>query len=195
METNKARDRQMRAPASRKKGAPLLWGLAFGMAFGFLLQKGGATKYDVIIGQLLLTDFTVLKIMLSAVLTGMIGIHAMKALGWVELYPKSGSGGANIIGGLIFGVGFATLGYCPGTIAGAIGNGALDALVGGLAGILIGSGLFAALYPRLSQAILKKGDFGDLTLPRLFKVNDWVIVVPVAALIVIVLYWLERAGL
>ncbi len=119
----------------------------------------------------------------------------MKSLGWVELYPKSGSAGINIIGGLIFGLGFAVLGYCPGTIAGAIGNGALDALVGGLAGMIIGSGLFAALYPRLSQGILKKGDFGDLTLPRLFKVNDWVIVIPVATLILGLLYWLERVGL
>ena len=188
-------DKRTQTSVPKKDISPLLWGLAFGIAFGFLLQKGGATKYDVIIGQLLLTDFTVLKIMLSAVLTGMIGIHAMKALGWVELYPKSGSAGMNIIGGLIFGVGFAVLGYCPGTIAGAIGNGTLDALVGGLAGILIGSGLFAALYPRLSQGILMKGDFGDLTFPRLFKVNDWVIVIPAATLIFIVLYWLERAGL
>jgi uncharacterized protein len=172
----------------------LLWGLAFGIVFGFLLQKGGATKYDVIIGQLLLTDFTVVKIMLSAVLTGMIGIYAMKSLGWVQINPKSGSAGQNIIGGLIFGVGFAVLGYCPGTIAGAIGNGYLDATLGGLAGILIGAGLFAALYPRLEQGILKKGDFGDLTLPGLFKVNDW-IVVPVAVLIFLLLYWLERAGL
>ena len=179
---------------SKKPKSPLLWGLAFGIVFGFLLQKGGATKYDVIVGQLLLTDFTVLKIMLSAVLTGMIGIYAMKTLGWVELYPKSGSAGKNIIGGLIFGIGFAVLGYCPGTIVGAIGNGYLDALAGGLIGIVIGAGLFAALYPRLSSGILKKGDFGDLTLPRLLKVNDWVVVIPAATLIFLVLYWLERAG-
>ncbi|MDZ7860931.1 MAG: YeeE/YedE thiosulfate transporter family protein [Candidatus Krumholzibacteriota bacterium] len=195
MQTSKFMDKRKQTSVSKKDISPLLWGLAFGIAFGFLLQKGGATKYDVIVGQLLLTDFTVIKIMLSAVLIGMIGIHAMKTLGWVKLYPKSGSAGKNIIGGLIFGVGFAVLGYCPGTIAGAIGNGALDALVGGLAGILIGSGLFAALYPRLSQSIMMKGDFGDLTFPRLFKVNDWVIVIPAAALIIIVLYWLERAGL
>ncbi|MFO7942784.1 MAG: YeeE/YedE thiosulfate transporter family protein [Anaerolineales bacterium] len=195
MQTSKSTDKRMETSVPKKDISPLLWGLAFGIAFGFLLQKGGATKYDVIIGQLLLTDFTVLKIMLSAVLIGMIGVHAMKTLGWVELYPKSGSAGMNIIGGLIFGVGFAVLGYCPGTIAGAIGNGALDALVGGLAGILIGSGFFAALYPRLSQGILTKGDFGDLTFPRLFKVNDWVIVIPAATLIFIALYWLERAGL
>ena len=193
MQKRHTMDEGMQTP--KKDTARLLWGLAFGIVFGFLLQKGGVTKYGVIVGQLLLTDFTVLKIMLSAVLVGMIGIYAMKALGWVELYPKSGSLGKNIIGGLLFGVGFAILGYCPGTIAGAIGNGALDAMVGGLAGIIIGSGLFAALYPRLNQGILMKGDFGDLTFPRLFKVNDWVIVVPAAALIFIVLVWLESAGL
>ena len=112
----------------------LVWGFVFGIVFGFLLQKGGVTKYDVILGQLLLEDYTVIKIMLSAVVTGMIGIHLMKSLGWVQLNPKSGSWGKNAIGGLIFGLGFALLGYCPGTIAGAIGNGYLDALVGGLAG-------------------------------------------------------------
>jgi hypothetical protein len=67
--------------------------------------------------------------------------------------------------------------------------------VGGLIGILIGSSLFAALYPRLKQVILDKGDFGDMTLPRLFKVNDWVVVVPVSVLIVILLAWIESAGL
>jgi uncharacterized protein len=180
---------------TKKDKSPLLWGLVFGILFGFLLQKGAATKYDVIIGQLLLTDHTVLKIMLSAVLTGMLGIYLMKTLGWVKLNPKSGSMGANIIGGLIFGVGFAVLGYCPGTVAGAIGNGYLDALAGGLVGILIGSGTFAALYPRLKSGILKKGDYGNMTLPQLFKVNDWVVVAPVAILIFLLLVELERAGL
>lgn len=179
----------------KKSKAPLFWGLVFGILFGFLLHKGGATKYDVIMGQLLLIDFTVFKIILSAILTGMIGIYAMKTLGWVKLSPKSGSLGKNVIGGLIFGVGFAVLGYCPGTIAGAIGNGSLDALVGGLGGILIGAGLFAAVYPRAEAGILKKGSFGDVTLPRLFKVNDWIMVIPAAAAIFLFLYMLERAGL
>ncbi|MBN1465253.1 YeeE/YedE family protein, partial [candidate division KSB1 bacterium] len=84
----------------KKDKSSLLWGLAFGIVFGFLLHKGGVTRYDVIIGQLLLIDFTVIKIMLTAILTGMIGIHAMKSMGWVELQPKHGSAGKNIIGGL-----------------------------------------------------------------------------------------------
>jgi len=173
------------------KRSELIKGLIFGLFFGFLLQKGGVTKFDVITGQLLLTDFTVLKIMLSAVVTGMTGVYLMKSLGWVKLYPKSGSLGTNITGGLIFGAGFALLGYCPGTLAGAIGNGALDALTGGLAGVLAGAGLFAAVYPKLSKTILKKGDYGDLTLPRLFKVNDWLVVLPLSLLIILFLVLLE----
>jgi hypothetical protein len=173
---------------------PLFFGLGFGILFGFLLHKGGATKYDVIVGQLLLTDFTVLKIMLSAVVTGMIGIYFMKSLGWIKLSLKDGSVGMNVIGALIFGVGFAVLGYCPGTIAGAVGNGYLDAIVGGLAGIVLGTWIFAVMYPKLKDGILKKGDFGDITFPRLFKVNDWVVVVPAAVLIILMLAWIERAG-
>ena len=51
----------------KTKGMKLFWGFLFGIIFGFLLQKGGVTKYDVIINQLLLTDFAVVKIMFSAV--------------------------------------------------------------------------------------------------------------------------------
>jgi uncharacterized protein len=173
---------------------PLFFGLGFGILFGFLLHKGGATKYDVIVGQLLLTDFTVLKIMLSAVVAGMIGIYFMKSMGWIKLSIKSGSVGMNVIGGLIFGVGFAVLGYCPGTIAGAVGNGYLDAITGGLAGIVLGTWIFAVMYPRLKNGILKKGHYGDITIQGLLKVNDWVVVVPAVALIVLILVWIEKAG-
>ena len=174
---------------------PLYVGLGFGLVFGFLLHKGGATKYDVIVGQLLLTDFTVLQIMLSAVATGMVGIYFMKSMGWIKLSLKSGSVGMNVIGASIFGVGFAVLGYCPGTIAGAIGNGYLDAITGGLAGIVLGTWIFAIMYPKLKDGILKRGYFGDITLPGLLKVNEWVVVVPAVALIILFLVWIESAGL
>jgi len=173
----------------------LFWGLIFGIIFGFLLQKGGVTKYDVILGQLLLTDFTVLKIMLSAVLTGMIGLYIMQNMGWIKLRPKAGSWGKNAIGGLIFGAGFALLGYCPGTIAGAVGNGYLDAITAGLAGIVLGSGLLAAAYPRLKEGVLMMGNFGNVTLPRAFKVNSWVVIIPLAILIIFIFYLLEASGL
>lgn len=165
----------------------LLLGFLFGIIFGFLLQKGGVTSYDVIIGQLRLTDHTVIKIIFTAIVTGSIGIHLMRKLGWVDFSVKPGSWGKNAIGGLIFGVGFALLGYCPGTIAGAIGNGQLDALVGGLPGILLGSWLLAVIYPKIRSSILMKGDFGDLTLPKLFKVNEWVVIIPLSVILTIIM--------
>ena len=178
-----------------KKRPQLLLGLGMGVVFGFLLQKGGVTNYDVIIGQLLLDDFTVVKVMLTAVVTGMPGVYLLKTLGLGQLHPKPGSFGTSVIGGLIFGVGFGTLGYCPGTLAGAVGQGYLSALVGGVMGILIGAGLFAAMYPRLEGSILHKGDFGQLTLPQLLKANSWAIVVPAAILLLVLLWWMEKAGL
>ena len=178
-----------------KKAAQLVLGLLAGTVFGFLLQKGGATKYDVIIGQLLFEDFTVVKIMLSAVVVGMIGVHLLRSLGLAQLHPKQGSWGSIPIGGLLFGCGFATLGYCPGTVAGAVGNGYLDALIGGVGGIVLGAWLFAVLYPRLQATILNKGDFGDVTLPQLLKVNAWFVVIPSAAALVGLLALLEWAGL
>ena len=178
-----------------KKGLQLVIGLIIGILFGFLLQKSGATKYHIILGQLLLTDFTVVKIMLSAVITGMLGVHLLRSLGLVQLHPKPGSIGVSIIGGLIFGAGFAVLGYCPGTIAGAVGQGSIDSLIGGVGGILLGSWIFAVAYPRLQKTVLSKGDFGELTLPKLFRVNPWVVVLPAAIILIALLVLIERAGL
>jgi hypothetical protein len=178
-----------------KKGLQLVLGLLMGIVFGFLLQKGGVTKYDVILGQLLLTDFTVVKIMLSAAVTGMIGIYFFKSLGLVKLQPKAGSIGMNVWGGLFFGTAFAILGYCPGTAVGAVGNGSLDALLGGLIGMLVGAGLFAAIYPKFSKAVVQKGYFGEITFPELLKVNPWIMVAIFSAVIILVLYILESLDL
>ena len=168
----------------------LIWGLIFGIVFGFLLQKGGLAKYDVIIGQLLLRDFTVLKVMLSAVLTGMVGIYILKHFRLIELQPKPGSLVMNVVGGTFFGVGFAVLGYCPGTLAVAIGTGHLDALAG-MAGVIIGAGMFAGVYGKLRDTVLWKGKYRETTFPRLINVNEWVVVIPLGLAIFLAL-WLLR---
>lgn len=177
------------------KNLQLLLGLLIGILFGFLLHKGGVTKYDVIIGQLLLEDFTVVKIMLSAVVTGMVGVYCLNSMGLAQLHIKPGSLGQDLIGGLIFGAGFGILGYCPGTLAGAVGHGALDALFGGVPGVLIGAWLFALAYPKLEKGILARGYFGELTLPTLLKLNRWAVIVAVCAAIIVILFAMEKAGL
>jgi len=178
-----------------KKQTQLGLGLVIGIIFGFLLHKGGVTKYDIIIGQLLLTDFTVIKVMLTAIITGMVGVHLLQGLGIAQLHPKPGSFGSAVMGGLIFGVGFGLLGYCPGTMVGAVGQGSLDALLGGVAGMLIGTGIFSEFYPRLERVFLNRGSFGELTWPQALKVNPWVIVIPVSIGIMILLFWMEKSGL
>jgi hypothetical protein len=181
--------------AHKNKGLQLALGLLLGICFGFLLQKGGATSYNVIIGQLLLYDWTVFKIMMTTVLVGMVGVYFMHQRKMVNLHVKPGSFGSTVIGGLIFGVGFAILGYCPGTLAGACGHGALDAILGGIPGIIIGSGLFAAVYPGVKKKFFGKGDFGKKTFPEIFGLNPWLIIWPLAAVMLIIFIILEANNL
>jgi len=174
--------------------AQLILGLLTGICFGFLLQKGGATDYGVIEGQLLLTDFTVLKLMLSAVIVGMLLFHLLKHFGCVKPHAAEGSLGANVIGGLIFGAGFALLGYCPGTVAGAAGTGAIDAIVG-MCGMLIGAGLFAEWYPSLAARVLERGRFPAVTVPELLRMNPWGVILVLEAFMIGFLLVLEHLGL
>jgi uncharacterized membrane protein YedE/YeeE len=169
----------------------LVLGFLFGILFGFLLQKGGVAKYEVLMGALLLTDFTVMKIMLSAILVGMIGIFSMHALGLVKLHVKPTKYAANVIGGLIFGLGFALIGYCPGTGAAALGQGNLDAIPG-IAGLMAGSYLYAEFSKQLSATVLKWGDRGRLMLPDLMGVGRMPFLLgfaPVLVAVLALLYW------
>lgn len=146
--------------------AQLALGLCFGMIFGFLLQKGGVAKYHVLLGVLLLEDFTVVKVMLTAILVGSVGVFAMHALGLVQLHVKPTRYAANVVGGLIFGIGFGLIGYCPGTGAAALGQGNWDAIAG-IAGLMIGSYLFAEASGWLDKTLMKMGDRGKMMLPEL----------------------------
>lgn len=177
------------------KNLQLVIGFSIGIGFGFALQRGGVTNFDVIVNQLLFKDFTVVKIMLSAMLTGMVGVHLLRQCGLAQLHPKPGSVGSTIVGGLIFGVGFGLLGYCPGTVVAAAAHGKLDALFGGILGMLVGAGLFAAWYPRLEQSILNKGSFGDKTLPELLGMCPWRVIIVIEVLVLGLFVWLEKAGL
>jgi hypothetical protein len=173
----------------------IVLGLITGICFGFFLQKGGATDYGVIENQLLLADFTVMKLMLSAVIVGMILFQILKHYGYANLHAADGTVGSNVVGGLIFGAGFALLGYCPGTVAGAVGTGALDALIGGMVGMLIGAGIFAELYPVLKEGILVRYPFPAVTVPEFLHIPAWITVVLLEAGMIGFLLLLEYAGL
>jgi hypothetical protein len=183
---------QDESPPPVAAAGSLAGGIVFGTAFGFLLQKGGVGKFHVLIGQLLLKDWTVAKIMLTAIVVGMVGVFALHHFAKVNLHIKPTRVASNIIGGLLFGAGFALIGYCPGTAAAALGQGSWDALFG-MAGLVAGSWIFAEFSGSLKASLQKWGDLGKVLLPDVVGVPRGVFVVCFAAFLALGLFVLERA--
>ncbi len=172
----------------------LIIGLITGILFGFLLQKGRVLRYDKQLGALRLQDMTIVKFMLSTVIVGMVGIHLLNDFGLVSFNIKGAVLGANIIGGLIFGIGWGMVGYCPGTSLGALGEGRWDALWG-ILGMLAGAGLYAEAYPAMKKTVLSWGDLGKITLADVTGIHPWVIIVVLALGALALFRWFEKKGL
>jgi uncharacterized protein len=173
-------------PAASQLGFALL----FGLAFGFFLQKGGVGKFHILIGQLLLQDFTVTKVMLTAILVGMPGIFLLHRQAKVNLHIKPTRLASNIVGGLVFGAGFALLGYCPGTAAVALGQGNWDAALG-MVGLVLGSYLYAECSAGLKSGLEKRGDKGKLLLPDLLHMPRAIFIPVFGVVLVVALVVLE----
>jgi uncharacterized protein len=170
------------------------YGLITGVLFGFLLQKGRVTRYDKQLGALLLVDMTIVKFMFTTILVAMVGVYLLKDLGVAKLAVKPVILGGNIVGGLVFGAGWALFGYCPGTAVGALGEGRWDALWG-LAGMLIGAAVFAEVYPALRSTVLKWGVYGKVTIPEVLGINHWIVIAVIVALGLLMFRWFEKRGL
>lgn len=175
-----------------KRKRQLLLGFLIGVGFGFLLDRGGATDFNIIVNQLLLKDFRVLKIIFTAIITGMIGVHLIVKYLPPDLQPKPFTWKPIILGGLIFGAGFAILGLCPGTAAGAMGTGAVHAVFG-VVGMLMGAGMFASVYPYMMDFI-SDSDLGAVTIPDSLGINARWVVLAFSMILIVVMYLLEIAG-
>ena len=152
-----------------------LLGIVTGIIFGFLLQKGRVIRFEKQIGALLLKDMTILKYMLSAVMVGMVGIYILNGAGLISLSPKSMNLGGVVIGGALFGAGWAVMGFCPGTSLAALGEGRIHALFG-IAGMLTGAAVYAELFPFFKSTILSWKDFGKIGLPEVLGISPWIII-------------------
>jgi uncharacterized membrane protein YedE/YeeE len=172
----------------------LLYGLITGIIFGFLLQKARVIRYDKQLGALRLIDMTIVKFMLSTILVAMVGTYLLKDLGLVKLSIKPTILGGVILGGLIFGIGWGFLGYCPGTSAGALGEGRYDA-IWGIIGMLVGAGVYAEAYPSMKKTVLTWGDLGKITFPQILGVNHWIIIAIVVIGGLLLFRWFEKKGL
>ena len=172
----------------------LIYGLVTGILFGFFLQRGQVLRYDKQIAALRLMDMTILKFMLTAIFVGSVGIYLLNDLGLAKLSIKTTLLGATIIGGLIFGLGWGILGYCPGTSMGAIGEGRWDGLWGVL-GMLAGAAIYAEVYPLMKQTVLTWGNLGKITLPGILGINHWIVVSVFVLAGIGLFYWFEKKKL
>lgn len=168
----------------------ILIGLAMGVVFGFALEKSRVFEPGMIVGQMQLRNFVMLKIFLSAVVTGLVILAVLYGFGIVKLHPKGTLFVADIAGGLLLGAGITLAGACPGTVAAQIGAGYKDSwftLTGGVLGALV----FAYLEPTLAP-LLKLADAGKLTLDVVTGLPFWLLALGFAALLAAFLVWLER---
>ncbi|HOW54871.1 MAG TPA: YeeE/YedE thiosulfate transporter family protein [Syntrophorhabdaceae bacterium] len=172
----------------------LIYGLVTGAIFGFLLQKARVIRYDKQIAALRLMDMTIVKFMFTTVLVAMVGVYLLKDLELVKLSIKTTILGGNIIGGLIFGIGWALLGYCPGTSLGALGEGRYDS-IWGIIGMLTGAALFAELFPLMKRTVLTWGNFGKITIPGILGINHWIVIIVMVILGVLMFRFFEKKGL
>lgn len=169
-------------------------GLITGILFGALLQQGRVLRYEKQVGAMLLEDMTILKFMLSAIVVGMIGINVLVSLGAVSLSVKATVIGNNLIGGVLFGMGWAIMGYCPGTSVGAVAEGRWHAVFA-IVGMLVGAAIFAEVYPALAASVGTWGKLGKITLPQVLGVNPWVVIPVLVVAYLALLRFFEKKGI
>jgi uncharacterized membrane protein YedE/YeeE len=177
--------------------AASLWvAVGVGILFGFVLERAGFGDARNLTSIFYFRDMRVLRVMFSAIVTCLVGLIVLKWIGLFDysallqysllptyLWPQ-------IVGGLLFGFGFAAGGYCPGTAAVGVVSGRLDAIVY-LLGMIFGIWIFAAGFP-IWGALYKSGAFGRITLWQIFGLHS-AVMAAIILIMALAAFWL--AGL
>lgn len=160
-----------------------------GFGFGFILERAGFGSAKKLVYQWFGKDWSVFRVMFTAIVTAMFGILFLDLINVMPLgnyylnktylYPQ-------ILGGLVMGGGFVIGGYCPGTSFVALASGKLDAIFY-IFGMLLGVVIFAEFFDFL-EGYFNSGDMGSVALPELFGINPWVIGL-IVLLIAVVGFW------
>jgi uncharacterized protein len=174
-------------------------GLLCGALFGYVLENAGFGSPCKLTAQFRLTDWSVFKVMFTAIVVAAVGLTALTASGAIaadQLYVPSAFLGAAAIGGALVGAGFAIGGYCPGTSVVGLVSGRIDAVVFFI-GLLLGTGVFAGGFGAI-EAWTTSGELTSAdTLPALLQVSPWIVDAGMVAAAVFV-FWLaarfERRG-
>lgn len=169
----------------------IIFGLLTGIAFGAILQRVGASSYAMIVNMLRLKDLTIMKFFFLAVGVGSLGIYVTESLGTVHIGIAPLYLVGIIVGGLIFGVGWAVSGYCPGTSLVAMGEGKIDAAITVLGG-LVGALALALVWDWVEPNLVEPLNYGSKSLPDVLGVKPLLVATVLTAVFVAFVMYLDH---
>ena len=151
----------------------IISGLILGAGFGWVLERAGFGSPCKLTAQFRLTDWSVFKVMFTAIVFAAVGLMLLEGVGIVqgdELFIPPAFLGAAALGGALVGAGFAIGGYCPGTSLVGFVSGRLDAALF-LIGLILGTWGFAWAFPQV-EFLTSLGELNSVnTLPELIHVS------------------------
>jgi len=161
-----------------------LSGLLAGLLFGFVLEGAGFGSPRKLTGQFTLRDFSVFKVMFTAVVVAATGLWLADATGIMPLgkvYVPTLYFWSIAAGGALIGAGFSVGGYCPGTSAVGFASGRLDAIAF-IAGMVVGVAVFAGAFDAIEPFYRAAKGPARQTLDQLLGLPAPVILVAFAAM-------------
>lgn len=175
----------------------IISGLILGGAFGFVLERAGFGNPNKLTAQFRLTDWSVFKVMFTAIVFAAVGLMVLEKLGLIasqDLFIPPAFLGAAALGGALVGAGFAIGGYCPGTSVVGLMSGRMDAAIF-LIGLILGTVIFAGIYPSI-ETLTTLGEFSKAdVLPDALNTSDLTInfIMVIAAIGIFFLgSWMEK---
>jgi uncharacterized protein len=159
--------------------------LTSGILFGYVLEQAGFGSPCKLTAQFRLTDWSVFKVMFTAILVASVGILFLQlgnTFGSKGFYIPNTVLGAVAVGGALIGAGFAVGGYCPGTsVVGAM-SGRMDGFIFAF-GMVVGIWLFSTLFDTSwMQSLLHAGKIEAKTVPHLLGISPWIVVLAMIAM-------------
>jgi hypothetical protein len=168
--------------------------LLIGIVMGVLIQRVRASNPSVIAKNLRLEDLSIIKFMATAIAVGMALVYLINLASPVHFSVKPTYVVGVLLGGLVFGAGFALGGYCPGTCVVGAGEGRKDAIWAILGGIF-GALVFTLVYTTLILPVNKLMNLGKITLADVLHAPGWIVALVLAAIFLVIVFVLpDRAA-
>ena len=171
-----------------------LWlAVIIGIGFGFFLEQAGFGGSVKLAQQFYFRDLTVFKVLFTAIITAMLGLFWFSWFGFLDLslvhvlptflVPQ-------LVGGLVFGIGFVMGGYCPGTCCVASVTGKMDGWIH-LLGMLTGIFLFGELFPLIGDWY-SSTSMGESTLSQILNLSHGTTVLLIVLVALIGFYGVDK---